>query len=223
MSVEFTRGNIEIDRDIEFEFNRITAYVGVWFDPDAKFGLQTERNDQYINLYAFYDPIHNGLSMEYIIWETYTNECSDGIPYAPTPQEKNLIIEMMNEVCVREDGMSMKEQWLSFMNDFGSDETNCLLSAEEFDFLALKKGADFLLRFFGEDVLSMNTQQQVLSELEQTRLQMPSDDLCAFQKELVCWAVTTDALDSVKGMNSIGNLQSNKDKNVLALSLGARF
>lgn len=115
-SLLFTRDNIRIDPDIDYGGDEIVAYVEVWFDPEAKFGTKL-RDDEYVNMYACLSPYTEGLRVDYIIYR-YDGRPDEQHTYAGLTQgEKDLIREMIEEVCLKETGMSVDGAWFSFANE----------------------------------------------------------------------------------------------------------
>ena len=104
--IELNDSNICITDIIEdSRFPRISAYVETWFDVDAKFGTHVnERDDEWLNLYAIYDPVSRKLYLEYYI---ETDESTSGaVIYAPNESELLTIIDMMERRGKETYGMS---------------------------------------------------------------------------------------------------------------------
>jgi len=102
----FTRDNIRIDRDIEYSADSVCAYIEVWFDAEKKFGLKLGDED-YVNVYADVSAYTGDIRLTYIIY--YADGHIDGGHKFKklTPEEKTLILEMVNEVSMSETGMSI--------------------------------------------------------------------------------------------------------------------
>lgn len=114
---ELERSDIKIgsDLDVDTENSTITAYIETWFDVDRKFGTHTaERDDEWVNLYAAYRPESGDLRMYY---QVDRDDSSEFFEYAPTEGEKELVIAMMEELCQKEDGCSMKELYEKYDSD----------------------------------------------------------------------------------------------------------
>jgi hypothetical protein len=112
----FTRDNIHIDREIDYENDYICAYIEVWFDAERKFGLKLGE-EEYVNVYAVINPHTSDVRLEYVIY--YGDGFLDsGRTFKKlTQDEKNLILTMTDEVSLRETGMTVKENWVNLMND----------------------------------------------------------------------------------------------------------
>lgn len=104
--IELNDSNICIaDITEEPRFPRVSAYVEAWFDVDAKFGTHVnERDDEWLNLYAIYDPADHTLYLEYYI-ET-DESVSEATIYNPTDSERRIIIDMLEQQCKETYGMS---------------------------------------------------------------------------------------------------------------------
>lgn len=114
-SLLFTRDNIRIDRDIDYDENGACAYIEVWFDAERKFGLWLPDED-YVNVYAFLNLRTGEMKVCYIIY--YADDDIDGeYKYKGLTQgEIDLIRELMEEVSLKETGISVKSNWL-IVND----------------------------------------------------------------------------------------------------------
>ena len=112
--IALSRNNISIDPTLEVntDWNPpcVIAYVEIWFDVDAKFGTNTSAADAWVDLYAMYNPAVNYLYMEYYV-ETDTS-CSDPVAYEPTEEERQTVIQMIEEKC-REQYMCNAQEFLS--------------------------------------------------------------------------------------------------------------
>lgn len=97
-NLELERNDLVINPDMEVDggTKQILAYIETWFDVDAKFGTHTAEKDEWVNLYARYQPQNGALAMGYFVeWDGGVQAFS----YAPTEAEKRLIVEMMEECC----------------------------------------------------------------------------------------------------------------------------
>lgn len=114
---ELERNDIMIGSDLEVDTEKeiITAYIETWFDVDRKFGTQTsERDDEWLNLYAEYSPKFGELKMCYQMDRDNNSEFFD---YVLSDGEKTLVIGMMEEQCQKESGCSTEELYAQFCND----------------------------------------------------------------------------------------------------------
>lgn len=95
---ELERKDIAIDPDIQIDEEKeslLHAAIEIWFDGDEKFGTCTaEDEDVWLNFYAQYDIQSDALSLAYVIDRPDGDEYHD---YLPTPQEAQLIKEMIAE------------------------------------------------------------------------------------------------------------------------------
>lgn len=97
-NLELERNDLVIDPDMEVdrETYRVSAYIETWFDVDAKFGTHTAEKDEWVNLYADYQPQTGELDLVYIVdWDGG----GQAYAYVPTEREKHLVVEMMEECC----------------------------------------------------------------------------------------------------------------------------
>ena len=112
----FTRKNIRIDKELDFDGNGIHAYIEVWFDPEKKFGIKL-RGDDTINVYAYLTAFKSDVTLSYIIHRSdgrvETEQVYDGL----TEDEKTLIREMVNEVSMKETGKNVDLNWFSVFCD----------------------------------------------------------------------------------------------------------
>ena len=116
----FTRNNIRIDRDIDYDGDKICAYIEVWFDPDKKFGLKLG-DDEYVNVYAYITPYTGEVRVTYVIYYGDYFIDDERIFTKLTPGEKNLIREMVNETSLTETGMMINDNY----REFEKNERNC--------------------------------------------------------------------------------------------------
>ena len=106
---EWTRNELAIDpyMDVDPDLGTVTAYVETWFDPDQKFGLHiVEEENTWVNLYATYCPDTKELSVAYVISRENGDEQRS---YDPTPNEKKLLVSMMEETCQKVNGLSLND------------------------------------------------------------------------------------------------------------------
>lgn len=82
---------IYIDPDrVEIEDGKIKAPVDIWFDADKKFGVNTKDTEDWVNLYAEWDPMADELSVYYTIDKSSTE--TDPVQYAPSVEERHLFV-----------------------------------------------------------------------------------------------------------------------------------
>jgi tetratricopeptide (TPR) repeat protein len=103
--VLMTGDNIEIDRELLIEDDHINAYVGAWFDVDARFGTQTYDTDDYVNVYANYFPETEELEVGYTLI-TADGSDSDFVAVELADTERDAILTKLREAgldeCVAE-------------------------------------------------------------------------------------------------------------------------
>lgn len=84
--------------DDGFAVTVINATFECWFDVEKKFGVKFESDDEWINLYADYEPYSGKLKMYYII---DGRDMMDYVEYEPTEDEKNIVITLIGEYTAR--------------------------------------------------------------------------------------------------------------------------
>lgn len=78
------------------------------FDINKKFGLNIkDRGFEWDNLYADYNPFKDELILMYFICEK-TSQNPIGREYIPTKEERNMIINTLNEALIETEGMNCK-------------------------------------------------------------------------------------------------------------------
>ena len=113
---ELERSDIVVDHDMEVDENgTITAYLESWFDVDKKFGTHTaDRDDEWLNLYAEYNPADDTLKMGY---QVDSDDSSTFYEYAPTAAEQQLVKEMITEKIKKEYGQTPQEFCAEIIED----------------------------------------------------------------------------------------------------------
>lgn len=82
---------IYIDPDqVEVEGGKIKAPVDIWFDADKKFGVNTKGTEDWVNLYAEWDPMADELNVCYTIDKSSTE--TDPVQYVPVGEERRLFV-----------------------------------------------------------------------------------------------------------------------------------
>jgi hypothetical protein len=97
-----TAENLDIDGVLCIEGDHVNAYLGVWFNADKRFGLQTEGKDSYINLYADYYPEDGSLSVYYILHDTDGTEREPVSATGLTDFERETILKLMRDAGLEE-------------------------------------------------------------------------------------------------------------------------
>ena len=113
--IPFTRDNICIDREIDYEDDIVLAYVEVWFDAEKKFGIRLLDGD-YVNVYAHITPDTGDLWITYIVCHTDGNTDNECVYTSITEKERDLIWEMVNEISLKETGMTVNQNWSLIKN-----------------------------------------------------------------------------------------------------------
>ena len=108
----FEKGDIEIREDIELDIEHSNIFVVMeeWFDADKKFGINVNNNDSvWLNIYATYHPFTKEIRMFYDI------DTEEGVyerEYIPTDEEKELLVQQIEQVCEQQTKMSCKEFYI---------------------------------------------------------------------------------------------------------------
>lgn len=116
-NLELEKKDIRIDPDMQIEDSgrQIVAYLETWFDVEKKFGVVIDHDaDEWVNVYAIYDPYDDTLGMECILEKPETSEL---IPYQPTQNEQELLKEMITETIRQEYQQTPQEYCESVMED----------------------------------------------------------------------------------------------------------
>ncbi|MDR2513592.1 MAG: hypothetical protein LBD02_00060 [Christensenellaceae bacterium] len=114
--VLITKDNIEIDRELFIEDDYINAYIGAWFDVDARFGTQTHGTDDYLNVYANFTPATDELEVGYTLIKADGSD-SGFVAVELADSEKTAILEKLREAGLDECIVEMQED---------SDESECM-------------------------------------------------------------------------------------------------
>jgi hypothetical protein len=75
----------------------IVAFLEAWFDVDKRFGTSTCDKDDYIDLYAKYDPKNESLTLSYIIRYANGEEGSEIIVEDFDDREKEAVLNLMEQ------------------------------------------------------------------------------------------------------------------------------
>lgn len=116
-NMEFERSDIAIDRDMQIDGDigqEILVYIETWFDVDKKFGISTQADDAWLNMYGRYNPYADTL---YIECEETTDNSSECFEYKPTDAEAQLIKQMIAEKIREEYGQTPQEFCDEFLDD----------------------------------------------------------------------------------------------------------
>lgn len=113
---ELERTDIAIDRDMDVAYDNpdeITVYIETWFDVDKKFGTDTKGDDEWVNMYAKYNPFKDTLKIECDVDKPNEYKC---FGYTPTKEEERLIKDMIAETIKAEYGKTPQEFCGQFQN-----------------------------------------------------------------------------------------------------------
>lgn len=104
---EWERSDLVINPEIWIsdDGTELEVYIETWFDVDAKFGTNTAADDDnWVNLYAFYNPITNRIGMTYILAGDFSEHT-----YSPTKGERDLIRQLITEKVKEIAGVTPEE------------------------------------------------------------------------------------------------------------------
>lgn len=96
-NMELERSDLAIDPDMQIDSDigkEIIVYIETWFDVDKKFGISTEADDEWLNMYGSYNPYEDTLWIE---CEKSSDSNSECFEYTPTEAEAKLIKDMITE------------------------------------------------------------------------------------------------------------------------------
>jgi len=116
-NTELERSDIAIDRDMQVDCDigqEILVYIETWFDVDRKFGISTQADDAWLNMYGRYNPYADTLCIE---CEKTTDNSSEYFEYKPTDAEAQLIKDMIAENIHEEYGQTPQEFCDEFMDE----------------------------------------------------------------------------------------------------------
>lgn len=113
---EFSKEELWVnDIEINDDCDGVSSQFETHFDPDEKFGTHINGEDNsWVNFYAEYFPESRELKCEYYLATPLIEKSN---PYYPTEEEKELIINAMEEFCLREENMSISEFVAEFSNE----------------------------------------------------------------------------------------------------------
>lgn len=104
---EFRKDQLVVsDMEVNDEGNGVSSYLETWFDVEKKFGVNVEDDDTWVNFYAEYYPKSEELKCTCVVSKP---DASDDFEYIPTENEKALIISMLEEYCIKNNNMCIKE------------------------------------------------------------------------------------------------------------------
>lgn len=120
---EWTNNDLNVEELISIEYNNdfcqhnwmdmsesamhLEFIFETWFDVDSKFGTHTSNDDStWVNLFVYYDPNNNQLIIEYQV-DSIIDSYYDY--YQPTQIEKELVVQKIEDWCIKNHNMSAKE------------------------------------------------------------------------------------------------------------------
>lgn len=105
---EFSKDELWVnDIELNDNYDGVSCQFETHFNPDEKFGTRvTGEDDSWVNFYAEYLPENRELKCEYYL-HTPTKE--ETHPYYPTEEEKQLMINAMEEYCQDNYGENISE------------------------------------------------------------------------------------------------------------------
>ena len=104
----FTKDEITVDPVMDFSGKEIVAYIEIWFDVGKRFQVYPDIDDS-CDLYAKYDPVARTLQGELCI-----KDCDGGERWEPVellPSEQEMIVGLMEEICRKDMGKSLRDTW----------------------------------------------------------------------------------------------------------------
>ena len=105
----FTKDEITVDPVMDFSGKEIVAYIEIWFDVGKRFQVYPNVDDA-CNLYAKYDPVSRTLRAELCIEDGYDGN-KRWEPVELLPSEQEMIIGLMEEICQKDIGRSLRDTW----------------------------------------------------------------------------------------------------------------
>lgn len=106
---ELTEKDIDIEEELMINDDgvSINAYLGTYFKPNDVLGTDIDDSgDEFVNLYADYNSESGELSMSYYVVKR-DKEYSE--PYNPSESEKEMIRNLMETACQKQNGCSLDE------------------------------------------------------------------------------------------------------------------
>ncbi len=103
-------GEISFEDEVVELDGRLNFYVPIWFDPDEVFGLGMyfDNDEEYINVYANYDLESGEVCGNLEVIHYIGDERTEYI-YPITEEEKEVILEKMEDHCLASTGYSLSE------------------------------------------------------------------------------------------------------------------
>lgn len=111
-------GEISFSDSVEQMDSLLNFYMDVYFPPDVVLGtfVETDENDDYVNVYANYDLEHGALcgELDVMLWRG-NGDCLE-MKYRLSSEEKELLLPKMEEHCQKDTGKTLaewREQYLA--------------------------------------------------------------------------------------------------------------
>ena len=146
----FEEKDLKISEDIELDIEEPGLYVQLegWFDVDKKFGINTLNDDQvWVNVFSVYNPITNELRMFYDI-DTPDNAMER--EYLYTPEEKKLLIGMIEQTCIKQNDKNCREFYIREYIEMCDYDIN-LVCEEKNGGVQIKNAVDDVVLYYSED------------------------------------------------------------------------
>ena len=106
---ELTEKDIDIEEEliINDDGASVNAYLGTYFNPNEALGTDIDNSgDEFVNLYADYDSESGELSMSYYVVK---RDLEYSKPYNPSETEKEMVLNLMETACQKQNGCSLDE------------------------------------------------------------------------------------------------------------------
>lgn len=106
------------EEEIDQDEHLLNFYIPLYFNPDQVFGLnvETEENDDFLNLYANYDMEQGCVRDTLDVYLVRSSGSELACEYRLTPEEQEVIRTKMDSYCMKQMGISLetaREQYLA--------------------------------------------------------------------------------------------------------------
>lgn len=100
-NLELESGDIRVvDVLIEEDNETITGYAETWFDVEKKFGIELDRETEWLNMYVSVNPFKDTVRVHLVLRSEDEDKCSPR--YTPTENEKKVIYDAVVEAVQKE-------------------------------------------------------------------------------------------------------------------------
>ena len=133
-SVEYIEGTrrlrpdeVVFQDDVMWEHDALEFYVPIYFDPDAVFGTRvvTTENDDFINVYAYYDLEAQAVRDELTICVSRGDGSEEVYKYKLTIEEQEMFREKMETFCAQ-DGLTLDEYHKEYLEEAKQEATQTM-------------------------------------------------------------------------------------------------